>query len=156
MDRIWNTIADTIPQLTIPTYPVVFTKPADALAGPHDSIAVHKSAQSHLDYEGELTFVISRDFKNLPEEDFDLSEYVLGYTAGNDVSARNFQLPEASGGQFCYSKSFDSFAPIGHCLVSPAQIPDPQTLKYTTRVNGEVRQTTGTDDMIWTVKKMKM
>ena len=104
--------------------------------------------QSHLVYEGELTFVTSRDFKNLPEEDSDLSKYVLGYIAGNDLSPRNFQLPEASGSQFCCSKSFDGFAPIGHCLVSSTLIPDPQALRYVTRVNGDVRQTTGTDDMI--------
>lgn len=102
-----------------------------------------------------MTFVTSRAFKNLPEKDegdFDLADYVLGYTAGNDLSARNFQLPETSGGQFCYAKSFDGFAPIGHCLVSPAVVQDPQALKYVTRVNGEVRQSTGTNDMIFSIK----
>ncbi len=108
-----------------------------------------------LDYEGELTFVVSRDVKNLPATgDFPLADYVLGYTAGNDVSARNFQLAEASGGQFCYAKSFDEFAPIGPYIVSPALVPDPQKLKLWTRVNGEVRQETGTDDMYWTVKEL--
>jgi len=56
-----------------------------------------------------------------------------------------------SGGQFGYAKSFDSFAPIGPAIVSPSLIPDPHKLKYKTFVNGEMRQQTGTDDMIWTV-----
>lgn len=106
-----------------------------------------------LDYEGELTFITSRDAKNLPA-DFDLADYILGYTAGNDVSARNFQLPEVSGGQYCYAKSFDTFAPIGPMVVSPTVIPDPQQLRFVVRVNGEVRQETGTDDMIWSVRQI--
>jgi 2-keto-4-pentenoate hydratase/2-oxohepta-3-ene-1,7-dioic acid hydratase in catechol pathway len=106
-----------------------------------------------LDYEGELTFVIARDTKNLPREgDFNLEDYILGYTAGNDLSARNFRLPEVSGGQFCYAKSFDGFAPIGPYIASPELVPDPQKLNYVTCVNGVERQKTGTDDMIWTVK----
>lgn len=138
-------------QLPVPKYPVIFTKPADALAGPGDSISIPHVAQSHLDYEGELTFVVSKDVKDLPVH-FELADYILGYTAGNDLSARNFQLPEASGGQFCYCKSFDSFAPIGHYLASPSIVPDPQALRYRTLVNGQVEQETGTDDMIWSVK----
>lgn len=59
-----------------------------------------------------------------------------------------------SGGQYGYAKSFDRFAPIGPCIVSTELIPDPQKLKYRTKVNGQVRQETGTDDMIWTVKQI--
>ncbi|KAH8807755.1 hypothetical protein F5884DRAFT_900099 [Xylogone sp. PMI_703] len=139
--------------LKIPPYPVVFTKPADALAGSNETIPVFPGAQSMLDYEGELTFIIKKDCKNLPL-DFKLSEYILGYTAGNDLSARNFQLPEASGGQFCYAKSFDGFAPIGPWIVSSEVIPDPQQLDYVTRVNGVVKQSTSTSDMIWTVQQI--
>lgn len=136
----------------MPTYPPVFTKPADALAGPFEAIEVHPDAQPLLDYEGELTVVIGRDAKNVSEEA--ALDYVLGYTAGNDVSARNFQLPEASGGQFCYAKSFDKFAPIGHTIVSAVSVPDPQALNLITRVNGEVRQKTSTSDMIWGVRQI--
>jgi transcription initiation factor TFIIH subunit 2 len=130
----------------------VFTKPADALNGPLDDVIIHQDAQSQLDYEGELTVIIGKDGKNIPEEQS--LDYVLGYTVGNDVSARNFQLQPASGGQFCYAKSFDGFAPIGPCIVSAAIVPDPQQLKYVTRVDGQVRQQTGTSDMIWTVKQI--
>ncbi|KAE8400977.1 fumarylacetoacetate hydrolase family protein [Aspergillus pseudonomiae] len=138
--------------LTVPTYPPVFTKPADALAGPFESIRIHPDAQSHLDYEGELTVVIGKDAKNISAED--ALDYVLGYTAGNDLSARNFQLPEASGGQFCYAKSFDKFAPIGHVLVAAQEIKEPQGLNLVTRVNGVPKQTTNTSDMIWGVREI--
>jgi 2-keto-4-pentenoate hydratase/2-oxohepta-3-ene-1,7-dioic acid hydratase in catechol pathway len=96
--------------------------------------------------------VIGKDAKNVSEAD--ALDYVLGYTAGNDVSARNFQIPEASGGQFCYAKSFDKFAPIGHTIVAAQEIPDPQTLKLTTKVNGVIKQETSTADMIWGVRQI--
>lgn len=133
-------------------YPPVFTKPADALAGPFETIEIHPDAQPLLDYEGELTVVIGQDAKDVSEEA--ALGYVLGYTAGNDLSARNFQLPEASGGQFCYAKSFDKFAPIGHTIVSAQSIPDPQALRLVTRVNGVIKQETTTDDMIWRVRQI--
>jgi 2-keto-4-pentenoate hydratase/2-oxohepta-3-ene-1,7-dioic acid hydratase in catechol pathway len=139
--------------LTIPSYPVVFTKPADALAGPYDDIPIHPTTTSQLDYEGELTVIIAKDGKNITESE--ALSYILGYTVGNDVSARNFQLPvSVSGGQFGYAKSFDKFAPIGPAVTLASALPDPQTLKYTTKVNGEKRQETGTDDMIFSVKKI--
>lgn len=136
----------------MPTYPPVFTKPADALAGPFEPIEIHPDAQPLLDYEGELTVIIGRDAKNVSEKS--ALDYLLGYTVGNDVFARNFQLPEASGGQFCYAKSFDKFAPIGHTIVSADSIPDPQALNLITRVNGEVKQETSTCDMIWGVRQI--
>ena len=68
-----------------------------------------------LDYEGELVIVMGKDCKNVQAAD--ATSYVLGYCVGNDVSARNFQIPEASAGQFCYAKSFDGFAPIGDRIV---------------------------------------
>jgi 2-keto-4-pentenoate hydratase/2-oxohepta-3-ene-1,7-dioic acid hydratase in catechol pathway len=140
------------PKLPIAPYPVVFTKPADALSGPFEPISIIKDAQSQLDYEGELTVIIGKDGKNISEDD--ALDYVLGYTMGNDVSARFFQLPPNSGGQFCYAKSFDGFAPVGPCIVSPALISDPQKLEYVTRVNGQLRQQTSTSDMIWSVKQI--
>ncbi|KAK0726520.1 hypothetical protein B0T21DRAFT_336892 [Apiosordaria backusii] len=138
--------------LRVPPYPVVFTKPADALAGPLEDVPIHPDAQGMLDYEGELTVVVGKDAKNVSEGD--ALDYVLGYTVGNDVSARNFQLPDTSGGQFCYAKSFDKFAPIGPCIVSPALVPDPQKLRLVTKVNGQVRQQTETSDMIFSVAKI--
>lgn len=138
----------------MPTYPPVFTKPADALAAPFEPIEIHPDAQSLLDYEGELTVIIGRDAKNVSRNS--ALVYVLGYTAGNDVSARNFQLPEASGGQFCYAKLFDKFASIEHTIVSEVSIPDPQAFNLITSVNGEVKQetSTSTSDMIWEFRQI--
>lgn len=95
---------------------------------------------------------MARDAKNVSA--VDALSYVLGYTNGNDVSARNFQIPTASGGQFCYAKSFDGFAPVGPAVVLADTVPDPQALKLCTKVNGQRRQETGTDDMIWSVAKL--
>lgn len=136
----------------MPKYPVVFTKPADALAGPFDAIATHPEARPMLDFEGELTVIIGKDAKNVSEAD--ALDYVLGYTAGNDVSARNFQIPEASGGQFCYSKSFDGFAPIGHTIVSPSACANPLDARITTKINGTVKQDSNVNDMIFGVNKI--
>jgi 2-keto-4-pentenoate hydratase/2-oxohepta-3-ene-1,7-dioic acid hydratase in catechol pathway len=138
--------------LNVPKYPPIFVKPADALAGPFDAIGIHPDAREMLDYEGELTVVVGRDAKDISEDE--ALDYVLGYTAGNDLSARNFQLPEASGMQFGYSKSFDQFGPIGHTIVAASEIPDPQDLRLVTRVNGQVKQQTSTNDMIWSVRQI--
>lgn len=139
-------------QLSIPTYPVVFTKPPDALAGPYDTISIHPEAQSQLDYEGELTVVIGKDAKNVTSAE--ALDYVLGYTAGNDISARNFQVPASiSGNQFSYAKSFDRFAPIGPSVLLANGV-DPHKMRYVTKINGKKRQETGTDDMIWSVTKI--
>ncbi|KAH0424243.1 fumarylacetoacetate hydrolase family protein [Colletotrichum camelliae] len=120
--------------LPIAAYPIVFTKPPDALAGPNDPVFVHPDAQSHLDYEGELCVIIGRDAKNVSEDD--ALDYVLGYSAGNDLTARNFQIPDASGGQYSYL------------------VPDPHALRYRTMVNGKVVQETETSDMIWSVAQV--
>ena len=137
--------------MTVPRDPVVFTKPSDALTGPFDDIHIHADVQQQLDYEGELVVVIGRNAKNVtPETALD---YVLGYAAGNDLSARDYQVPSTtSGGQYSYAKSFDQFAPIGPCITSASLIQDPQTLNYVTKVNGEIRQKTSTSDMINDVK----
>ncbi|KAF1944881.1 hypothetical protein EJ02DRAFT_501093 [Clathrospora elynae] len=137
-------------KLQIPSNPAIFMKPSDALAGPLDRIPIPPTCQSQLDYEGELTIIIGKDCKNISAQNY--KDYILGYTVGNDISARNYQLPTSvSGGQFGYAKSFDKFAPIGPCIASTTVIPDPQRLSYWTKVNGEKRQETGTDDMIYSV-----
>ncbi|KAH7408957.1 fumarylacetoacetate hydrolase family protein [Cadophora sp. MPI-SDFR-AT-0126] len=139
-------------KLAVPKWPVVFTKPSDALNGPFDPVSVHPEAQEKLDYEGELCVIIGQDAKNVSEAD--ALNYVLGYSIGNDVSARHYQMPDVSGGQFCYAKSFDGFAPLGPAIWSAKAVPDPQALNYKTKVNGEVVQQTGTDDMIWSVRQL--
>jgi len=135
----------------VPPTPTVFTKPADALAGPYEDIPIYKDCHATMDYEGELTVIIGRSCKNLTESD-DPLDYVLGYTSGNDVSCRYWQMPERSGNQHGYAKSFDKFGPIGPVIVSTSIIPDPSTLELKTIVNGEERQSTPTSDLLFTVQ----
>lgn len=97
--------------------------------------------------------VIGKSCKNLDKNlDDDPLNYVLGYTVGNDVSARDWQNQKLAGMQHGYSKSFDKFAPIGPSIVSKEVIPDPSRLHMTTKVNDELRQETGTDDLLFDVR----
>ncbi|KAI8294178.1 Fumarylacetoacetate hydrolase domain-containing protein 2 [Colletotrichum sp. SAR11_240] len=139
-------------QFVIPTKPVIFMTPAERLTGPLDDIVAHDDAQPMLDYEGELVFVLSKDAKDVKEEN--ALDYVLGYTIGNDVSARSLVPVEISGNQMGHSKSFDTFGPIGPCITSTKLIPDPQALHLVTTVNGEKRQDTKTGEMIFSVKQL--
>lgn len=139
-------------QFNVPSQPVVFTKPVDSIAGPFDDISIHPEAQSQLDYEGELCFVFSKDCKNVSEAD--ALDYVLGYTVGNDISARNYIPQEISGFQMSYGKSFDDFAPLGPYLVHPKIVGDPHNLQLTTKVNGDIRQNESTSDMIWKISQI--
>jgi 2-keto-4-pentenoate hydratase/2-oxohepta-3-ene-1,7-dioic acid hydratase in catechol pathway len=101
-----------------------------------------------VDYECELAVVIGRACKNVSKAN--ALDYVLGYTCCNDVSARDWQL-KRGGGQWCRGKTFDTFSPMGPCLVTCDEIPDPQTLSIRTVLNGEVMQDWRTDDMIFDV-----
>ncbi|KAI1452313.1 hypothetical protein F4805DRAFT_39789 [Annulohypoxylon moriforme] len=135
--------------LDIPPNPVVFTKPPDALAGPASDIIVPSEAHM-MDYEAELCVIISKDGKNIPEDD--ALSYVLGFTAGNDLSSRYWQVGPRSGGQYCFAKSFDGFAPLGPTILHPSFATE--DLKIQTRVNGQVRQNASTKEMIFTVKQI--
>ena len=101
-----------------------------------------------MDYECELAVVIGKRCKNVPRGR--ALEYVLGYTCANDVSARDWQSSKG-GGQWCRGKTFDTFAPLGPCLVTPEDIPNPNALAIRTIINGEVLQDWNTSDMIFDV-----
>lgn len=135
--------------LDIPPNPVVFTKPSDALAGPTSEIIVPSEAKM-MDYEAELCVIISKTGKNISEDD--ALSYVLGFTAGNDLSSRFWQRAPRSGGQYCFAKSFDGFAPLGPTILHPSFATG--DLQIQTRVNGEVRQNASTKEMIFTVKQI--
>lgn len=127
-------------KLSATKYPPLWTKPAASLANPGEDIPLDEFCATSLpDYEGELVFVTSRDAKNIRASDAD--SYILGYTVGNDLSCRFFQLQGSSGGQFFYAKAFDKFAPIGPLLISPEQYNATASgRRLFTRVNGEVVQ----------------
>ena len=132
--------------------PVIFMTPPERLSGPLDDIVAHEDGQQMLDYEGELMCVLAKDTRDVTEAE--ALDYVLGYTVCNDVSARNLVAMEVGFNQMGHSKAFDTFGPMGPCIVSPRLIPDPQKLQLVTKVNGEIRQNTNTSDMVWTVAQM--
>jgi len=133
----------------ISSFPVLFMKSPSAAQHPGAPILLPRKLRSdEVDYECELAVVIGRDCKNVSRED--ALSYVAGYTCANDVSARDWQL-RRSGSQWCRAKSFDTFAPLGPCLVTADEIEDPNQLAIQTRVNGEVLQKSHTSDMLFDV-----
>ena len=133
----------------IPDHPVVFMKMVSAVQNPGDDIVLPRRLRSDkVDYECELVVVIGKECKNATREN--ALDYVLGYTCGNDVSARDWQQ-EWGGGQWCRGKTFDTFAPIGPCLVTADEIPNPNSLTIKTVLNGETMQDWSTEDMIFDV-----
>ncbi|KAL5324123.1 hypothetical protein ACEPPN_008666 [Leptodophora sp. 'Broadleaf-Isolate-01'] len=136
----------------IPEFPLVFSKPADALAGPYEDIEIPAEAKN-MDYEAELCVIIGKDLKS-PSPSESLDPYILGYSVGNDVSARFWQDPSRSGGQHAFAKSFDRFAPFGPAIISPGTLGDITKLTMTTTVNGELRQKSGLDDLIFSIDQI--
>jgi len=137
-----------------PRFPVVFMKNPASVTGPEENIVVPTVAADplELDYEGELAIVIGpRPVKNVSKAE--ALNYVLGYTAANDVSARRWQ-GKKGGSQWSYSKSFDTFCPLGPGLLLEQSDVDPDNLRITTRLNGEVVQDSNTSDMIFDVRSL--
>lgn len=133
----------------VPERPVLFVKGINATQNPGDPIEIPTKLASHeVDYECELAIVIGKPCKNVSRED--ALNYVLGYTCANDVSARDHQI-KLGGGQWCRGKFFDTFAPLGPCLVTTDEITNPNALKIATILNGERVQDWTTSDMIFDV-----
>lgn len=133
----------------LPEFPILFIKTPNTLQNPGDPIHLPTALASHqVDYECELAVVIGRTCKNVKRER--ALEYVFGYTAANDVSARDWQK-NWGGGQWCRGKSFDTFAPLGPVLVTSDDIINPNALAIKTIVNGETLQDWTTADMIFDV-----
>ena len=132
-----------------PERPVLFVKGNNTLQNPGDPILLPRHMRSdEVDYECELAVVIGKPCKNATRAN--ALSYVLGYTCANDVSARDWQIKKG-GGQWCRGKFFDTFAPLGPCLVTPDEIPNPNKLRISTVLNGETMQDWNTDDMIFDV-----
>jgi 2-keto-4-pentenoate hydratase/2-oxohepta-3-ene-1,7-dioic acid hydratase in catechol pathway len=136
-------------KLPTPEHPVVFMKTTSALQHPGQPIVLPVQLASHeVDYECELVVVIGKRCHNVSQAD--ALNYVLGYTCGNDVSARDWQL-KWGGSQWCRGKTFATFAPIGPCLTTADEIPDPNSLGIRTILNGQTMQDWNTTDMIFDV-----
>jgi 2-keto-4-pentenoate hydratase/2-oxohepta-3-ene-1,7-dioic acid hydratase in catechol pathway len=135
--------------MDIPERPVLFMKPTSSVTNPGEDV-IHPTQVSELDYECELAVVIGKTAKNVSEAD--ALDHVLGYTACNDLSARDWQIRLDK--QWIRGKSFDGFCPLGPVLVTTDEIPDPQTLRIQTRVNGVTLQDSSTADMIFSVRQI--
>lgn len=127
----------------IPAYPVLFSKFSNALAAHRQDVPLPK-ASSMVDYEVELAVVIGRKAKDVPKEK--ALEYVFGYCAANDLSARDLQTRTS---QWLLGKTCDGFCPLGPYLVTADEAGDPNRLELKCSVNGEVRQHSNTSDMIF-------
>jgi 2-keto-4-pentenoate hydratase/2-oxohepta-3-ene-1,7-dioic acid hydratase in catechol pathway len=136
----------------VPDYPVLFLKSPGAVNHPGAAIELPSQLKSDsVDYECELAVVIRKKAKNVSVEN--ALSYVLGYTAANDVSARDWQK-NAGGGQWCRGKTFDTFCPLGPALITADELGNPNTLQIKTVLNGRTVQDCNTSDMIFSVAEI--
>jgi 2-keto-4-pentenoate hydratase/2-oxohepta-3-ene-1,7-dioic acid hydratase in catechol pathway len=136
--------------------PEFFLKTSLGVIGPGDAIVRDERVTKKLDYETELLIVIGKAGRHIAAAD--ALDHVYGYTIMNDVTARDRQVTLRSDGSSVYNlgpgKNFDTCAPIGPYIATRDEIPDPQKLDLSTRVNGEVRQSYSTAKMIWTCAQL--
>jgi 2-keto-4-pentenoate hydratase/2-oxohepta-3-ene-1,7-dioic acid hydratase in catechol pathway len=130
----------------LPQYPVFFTKAPTAVNHPDAPIPLLRQISAQRDWEVELALVIWLPARNVPAEE--VHGYIFGYTILNDVSARDLQTNHQ---QFFFSKSLDGSAPLGPCIVTADEIPDPHALGIRLRLNGETVQESNTGDMIFDI-----
>lgn len=131
--------------MEIPAEPLIFLKPPSAVIGPGAPIVIPRRSVQ-VDYEAELAVVIGSCAKDVSEGD--AAGVILGYTCGNDVTARDLQKLD---GQWNRAKGFDTFCPLGPWIETEL---DPSRLAIETRVNGEVRQSSSTEMMIFDVGRL--
>jgi 2-keto-4-pentenoate hydratase/2-oxohepta-3-ene-1,7-dioic acid hydratase in catechol pathway len=135
-------------KMPIPERPVVFSKFSSSVIAPGEPVVLPPQSKQ-VDYEAELAVVIGRRAKNVSADR--AYDYVLGYTAVNDVSARDFQFAD---GQWQRGKSCDTFAPMGQTIVTTDEIPDPHKLSIKLTLNGETMQDSNTDQLIFGVPRL--
>lgn len=129
----------------VPEIPVLFMKPSTAVIGPGEAI-VYPAGGELIHFEGELVVVIGKQARHVQAAD--AYDYVLGYTCGNDVSDRIVQRKESRFGCLLAGKGYDTFAPLGPVIATDI---DPSGLSLTTRVNGAVRQSANTKDLLFPI-----
>ncbi len=134
----------------LPEYPSFFTKSTMSINGPFGDIRHNSDFSVNLDYEGELAVVVGKEGRDIPESN--AVDYIFGYTAANDVSARDIQ--RRHGGQWFKGKSLDTCAPIGPWIVTKDEIPDVQNLNIECKLNGELMQSSNTKHMIFSVARL--
>jgi 2-keto-4-pentenoate hydratase/2-oxohepta-3-ene-1,7-dioic acid hydratase in catechol pathway len=133
----------------LPPAPTLFNKFNNTLNHHGGTIKLPTHAATNFDYEVELVMVFGRECYNVTEDE--ALDYVAGYATGNDFSARDLQNLTS---QFMIGKTADGFAPIGPYLVTSDLVPDPNNLRLETRVNGEQRQDSNTNDMLFNCRQL--
>tara|TARA_X000000950_G_scaffold108019_1_gene136069 strand:- start:8158 stop:8949 length:792 start_codon:yes stop_codon:yes gene_type:complete len=134
------------------SYPVVVMKATSTIIATGDSIDLpNPSTSEQIDYEGELAIVIGKRAKDVPADS--VSEYILGYTIANDVTARDWQQGGA-GNQWVRSKNFDTFCPLGPAIVTTDSLNFDDGLMIRTWLNKELRQEDTTASMIFTIEEL--
>jgi 2-keto-4-pentenoate hydratase/2-oxohepta-3-ene-1,7-dioic acid hydratase in catechol pathway len=134
--------------LTPSDEPVIFMKPRTTLNPPFNDI-ICPSFVKRLDYEAEIAVIIGQDIKEVPENQ--ALESVFGYMILHDVSSRDIQFKDK---QYTRAKSIDTFAPCGPWITTKDEVADPQNLRITTKVNGEIRQNSSSENMVIPIKKI--
>jgi 2-keto-4-pentenoate hydratase/2-oxohepta-3-ene-1,7-dioic acid hydratase in catechol pathway len=129
----------------VPSVPLIFLKPPTSVIGPEERIILPQGS-GRVDYEGELAVVIGKKAKNIPQER--AKDYILGYTCFNDVSERYNQKLD---GQWTRAKGYDTFAPMGPWIETATS---PDDLKLETYLNGEIRQSARTSDLIFKIPEL--
>lgn len=138
------------------TFPYVFMKPITTLIHPGDPIRIPTVSPDHIDWELELGVIIGKRCKGVSEAE--ALQYVAAYTVVNDISDRVFrpnpgrnQRPKDSFFDWQHGKWHDTFCPMGPCVLPADDCPDPQQLKLTLKVNGQIEQDASTADMVFPV-----
>ena len=136
--------------------PEFFIKTSDCVIGPGDDIVHDPILTQKLDCETELAIIVGKEGRHIPVAT--ALDHVFGYSIINDVTARDRQVRRKPDGSTWYElgrgKVFDTSAPFGPCIVTADEIGDPQRLRIRTRINGELRQSGNTSDMIWTCAEL--
>lgn len=130
-----------------PPAPVLFIKANTALNDPDQPIVLPSMAPNEVDYEAELVIIIGKTAHDVTEDE--ANNFVLGYTCGNDVSARDCQL--RLDAQWARGKSFDTFAPMGPWIETEVQ---PDSCRIRSRLNGLTMQDSNTKDLIFSTKQL--
>ena len=134
----------------IPSEPVVFSKFNTALVGHGEAIRLPRVSEQ-VDYEAELVVVIGKTAKHVSQDD--AMDYVYGYTCGHDVSARDWQKGRPAG-QWLLGKSFDTFAPVGPCIVTTGELADSSDVRVKMHLNDEVVQNSTTAQLIFNISEL--
>jgi 2-keto-4-pentenoate hydratase/2-oxohepta-3-ene-1,7-dioic acid hydratase in catechol pathway len=131
--------------------PIMFLKATSSLIAHGDPILLPEAGPDEVDFEAELAVVIGKPTKNVAPDQ--AMEFILGYCCANDVSARDWQINKQKK-QWSRGKSFDTFCPLGPCLVTKDEIPNPNHLHIQTEINGTIYQDSNTANMIFPVPEL--